>query len=350
MGRGVPDVGDPDGPLTAFLESVPDAVVLVDLRGTITKVNRQACSLFGYTEDEMLGEKVECLLPDPLRGRHVEHRDRFTDAPISRPMAEGQDLYARHRGGHDIPVDIGLAPMRTDDGPVVAAFVRDASVRRRAMEARQQLHDAEVARRHALELNDNVLQGLTTAMWQLELEDGAGALRTLDQTLAASRQMVADLLNHGSPTVEPGDLTRVEPPPTTADPIPVEPREPAGGRIRVVLADDAADVRLLLRARLSKLDDVEVVAEAADGEEALALVEQVQPDVIVLDLSMPRLDGLEAAEQLRARHPSLRIVILSGYPTQAMRAMALAAGADAYIEKGPNLTAIEDAVRVRAVS
>lgn len=341
-----PDVGELDGPLTAFLASVPDAVVLVDRGGLIAKVNRQACALFGYDEDDMLGRPVEMLLPASLRDRHVEHRDRYIGDPVSRPMAEGQDLYARHRDGRDIPVDIGLAPMGTTDGPVVAAFVRDAIVRRRAMDARQRLHDAEIARRHALEVNDNVLQGLTTAIWQLDIEDTAGAVRTLDRTLEASRQMVADLLDSGAPGVAPGDLVRAEPAPTSVARVPEEPRERSGGRIRVVLADDSADVRMLLRARLSKLDDVEVVAEAADGLEALALVEQVRPDVIVLDLSMPRLDGLEAAEELRGRHPGLRIVVLSGYPTDAMRALALAAGADDYIEKGPDLRAVEDAVRM----
>lgn len=321
--------------------------MLVDPEGTITTVNGQACALLGYAREELVGEKVERLLSESLRDQHVDHRVRFAASPTSRPMAEGQDLYARHRDGHEIPVDIGLAPMRTtDDGPVVAAFVRDATVRRRAMDARQRLRDAEIARRHALEVNDNVLQGLTTAIWQLDVEDTAGAVRTLDQTLEASRQMVADLLDSGSPGVGPGDLVRAEPAPASVPPVAEEPRDPSDGHIRVVLADDSADVRTLLRARLSKLQDVEVVAEAGDGLEALALVEQVRPDVIVLDLSMPRLDGLEAAEKLRARHPGLRIVVLSGYPTDAMRGLALAAGADDYIEKGPDLRAVEDAVRM----
>lgn len=153
------------------------------------------------------------LLPESLRDRHVEHRERYTGDPVSRPMAEGQDLYARHRDGRDIAVDIGLAPMYTTDGPVVAAFVRDATVRRRALDARQRLHDAEVARRHALEVNDNVLQGLTTAIWQLDVEDTEGATRTLDRTLAASRQMVADLLDTGSPGVVPGGVPTASRPP-----------------------------------------------------------------------------------------------------------------------------------------
>lgn len=261
-------------------------------------------------------------------------------------MAEGQDLYARHRDGREIPVDIGLAPMMTDEGPVVAAFVRDATARRRAAEARQRLHDAEISRKHALEVNDNVLQGLTTALWQLELEDLDGASHTLKQTLEASRQMVADLLNHGAPAVTPGDLVRLEPAPSLSEPVREIVREPSEGRIRVLLADDASDIRFLLRRRLSKLPDIEVVAEASDGQEALELVAELSPDVVLLDLSMPRLDGLEAAERLRASHPDLRIIVLSGYPSDAMRALALAAGADAYIEKGPDLSQIEDAVRL----
>ena len=325
---------------------MPDAVVLVDPTGIITSANRHACGLFGYRAEELVGQPVEILLPASVRDRHVEHRERFVASPTSRPMAEGQDLPARHRDGHEIPVDIALAPMATVEGPMIAAFVRDATVRRRAAEARQRLHDAEVARKHALEVNDNVLQGLTTALWQLELEDVAAVSHTLKETLEASRQMVEDLLEHGAPGVQPGDLIRLRPPPSISAPVDAQSPDGAAGRIRVVLADDAADLRHLLRARLSKLPDVEVVAEAADGEEAVELVARLAPDVIVMDLSMPRLDGLQAAERLREEHPDVRVVVLSGYPTEAMRALAMAAGAHAYIEKGPDMSTIEDAVRV----
>lgn len=325
---------------------MPDAVVLVDGTGTITSANRHACGLFGYRAEELVGQPVEILLPASLRDRHIEHRDRFVVSPTSRPMAEGQDLHAQHRDGHEIPVDIALAPMTTAEGSMVAAFVRDATVRRRAVEARQRLHDAEVARKHALEVNDNVLQGLTTALWQLETEDLAAVSYTLNQTLEASRQMVEDLLDRGAPAVHPGDLVRLHPAPAIAASPDPHPSDGASGRIRVVLADDAADLRHLLRARLSKLPDVEVVAEAADGEEAVELVARLGPDVIVMDLSMPRLDGLQAAERLREEHPDVRVIVLSGYPTETMRGLALAAGAHAYIEKGPDMSTIEDAVRL----
>lgn len=336
--------------LTRFIHAVPDAVVLVGVDGAIVAVNDQACRLFGYTVEELTGRPVEDLLPEAVRERHVEHRTGFTAlAETARPMAEGQDLFARHRTGREIPVDIGLAPMDTAHGPTVAAFIRDASVRRQANADRQRLHDVQVARKHALEVNDNVLQGLTTAMWQLDQQELVAAAETMRRTLEDSRQMVRDLLG-GEPDVHGGDLVRGAPAPSMA--AAVAPPSPARGNgrrsTRVVLADDAADLRLILRLRLSKLSDIEVVAEASDGQEAIELVEELRPDVVVLDLSMPRLDGLQAAQQLRASHPDLRIIVLSGYPSASMEALALEAGADVYIEKGPDLTVLERAVLLQA--
>ena len=329
---------------------MPDGVVVVDHQGTIVAVNQHARELFGYDEGQLVGRKVELLLPEDLRDRHVGHRTSFTEHPTTRPMAEGQDLAALHRDGHAIPVDIALAPMTAAGTPVVAAFVRDATARVEAEAARQRAHDAERARQHALELNDNVLQGLTTAMWQLDLDDVDGATRTLSNTSENARQMVSDLLNHGAPAVSPGDLVRARSAPDTGIVTPPARSRPDLARLRVLLADDAADLRLLLRIRLEKLDDVEVVGEATDGEEALELAEELRPDVVVMDLSMPRVDGLQATERLRDRYPSLRIVVLSGYPSSAMRAMALAAGADEYIQKGPDLGEIESAVRIPAAT
>ena len=322
--------------------------MVVDRDGTILEVNTNACELFGYETDELVGASVEVLVPGSVRDRHVEDRTRYAAEPATRSMAEAQDLHGRHKDGHEIPVDIALTPMGLGDQTVIAAFVRDATGRRAAAEARQRLQESRAAQRQALELNDNVLQGLATALWQLELDDTSGATRTLDATLENARRMVADLLGDAATTVAAGDLVRAEPAPSSGlDAPPAEPR-PERPRIRVLIADDAADLRLLLRTRLMRRDDVDVVGEAGDGEEVLELVDQVEPDVIIMDLSMPRVDGLQATEIIRERHPDVRIVVLSGYPSSAMEAMALSAGADEYIEKGPDLSTVEAAVRVPA--
>lgn len=119
---------------------------------------------------------------------------------------------------------------------------------------------------------------------------------------------------------------------------------PPGGRLiaetttvpaRVLIADDTADIRALLRIVLSRYgDEFEVVAEAADGGEAIAMARAHDPDLVVLDLAMPVMDGLEAIPEVRAAAPECKIVVLSGFNADRMAAAALDVGADAYLEKG----------------
>lgn len=103
---------------------------------------------------------------------------------------------------------------------------------------------------------------------------------------------------------------------------------------RVLLADDTADIRALLRIVLSRHDEFEVVAEAADGSEAVAMAGSVAPDLVLLDLAMPVMDGLEAIPGVRAAAPDCKIVVLSGFNADQMAKEALGVGADAYVEKG----------------
>ncbi len=103
-------------------------------------------------------------------------------------------------------------------------------------------------------------------------------------------------------------------------------------RIRVLIADDRLWARAGLRALLATRREIEVVGEAADGREALALVEQQQPDVVLLDVRMPVLDGLEATRLIKARWPEIRVVVLTIYAAYCSE--ALAAGADCFLVKG----------------
>src|SRR5690606_35720953 len=102
-------------------------------------------------------------------------------------------------------------------------------------------------------------------------------------------------------------------------------------------------LRKLLRLRLQRIEGVEVVAEAGDGRMAVELCETLQPHLVLLDLSMPELDGLQAAGQIRDRAPGTDIFVFSGYPAAAMRDRALRAGASAYFEKSSSLEGIFDA-------
>lgn len=105
-------------------------------------------------------------------------------------------------------------------------------------------------------------------------------------------------------------------------------------KYRVVVADDVAQLRTLLGLVLERSGRFEVVAEAANGAEAVAAATETTPDLTLLDLSMPVMDGLEALPQVRAAVPSCVVVVLSGFDADRMESRALDAGAAAYLVKG----------------
>lgn len=104
--------------------------------------------------------------------------------------------------------------------------------------------------------------------------------------------------------------------------------------IRVLVVDDTADLRFLLRLALGSEEDIDVVGEAGDGREAVEAARRHRPDVMLLDLAMPVMDGLEALPLVRAVSPGTQVVILSGFEATSMAASASAAGAAAYVQKG----------------
>ncbi|HWB35534.1 MAG TPA: response regulator transcription factor, partial [Rugosimonospora sp.] len=118
--------------------------------------------------------------------------------------------------------------------------------------------------------------------------------------------------------------------------------------IRVVVADDQAAVREGLVLLLDLLDDVTVVGSAADGEEALRLVAAYAPDVALMDLRMPRLDGVHATARIRAEHPGTQVVVLTTYAEDADILAALGAGALGYLTKDAGRVQIAHAVRAAA--
>ncbi len=116
--------------------------------------------------------------------------------------------------------------------------------------------------------------------------------------------------------------------------------------IRIVLADDHHVVRAGLRALIDAQPDMEVVAEAGDGVELLARAAEARPDLVVMDLSMPRLTGLAATERLRERAPASRILVLSVHEDAAHLRRVLAAGATGYVLKRAAAEALIGAIRV----
>jgi two-component system response regulator NreC len=104
-------------------------------------------------------------------------------------------------------------------------------------------------------------------------------------------------------------------------------------RIRVLIVDDHAILREALRGLLETVPEIEVVGDATNGREALDLCDRLQPDVVLMDMVMPGLNGLEATRQLRRRHPKTKVLILTGYMEDEQIVAALRAGASGYVVK-----------------
>ncbi len=118
--------------------------------------------------------------------------------------------------------------------------------------------------------------------------------------------------------------------------------------IRVLVCDDVAAFRALMRYTLPEDPTIEVVGEAGDGVAAIESAAALQPDVVLLDLTMPVLDGIDAIPAVLERAPNTRVVALSGWGADRMEETALARGAVAYLEKSEDVEAIREAVRAAA--
>jgi diguanylate cyclase (GGDEF)-like protein/PAS domain S-box-containing protein len=115
-----------------LVDAAPDATVVIDQAGRIVLVNARVQALLGRQREELVGEPVEVLLPAGVRERHSAHRERFFELPAARAMGPELELYALHRDGGEIAVEISLSPFETKNGTLVSAAIRDVSERQRA--------------------------------------------------------------------------------------------------------------------------------------------------------------------------------------------------------------------------
>ena len=121
-----------------LFEFSPDAIVVTDSQGRITNVNAQVQRAFGYTREELVGKRVEVLVPERFQGRHPNHRQTYNAQPTLRPMGVGLELYGLRKDGTEFPVDIMLSPVETTEGRVTVSVIRDISERKRTEVALRQ--------------------------------------------------------------------------------------------------------------------------------------------------------------------------------------------------------------------
>jgi PAS domain S-box-containing protein len=310
-----------DARYRVLVDAAPDAILVLDHSGHVLDANPQACAL-------LAGDPTERWMGD-----------------FGALEADGLGIDLTRLDGSTVLVDVTRVELSPggNDSAHVAVYLRDTSSRLAGEELAALHSQAQLRRRQALEINDNVVQGLVAAAYALDAEQYPVVATYIDRTLWAARTMMDELLEPlDGQDLTPGDLVRSEParigvPEGMAVRIPPQPASESSHDRRVLVVDDADDLRRLMRDRLERTDGYTVVGEAGDGIVAVELARELQPDLVLLDLAMPRMDGLEALPLIRQAVPDVRVVVFSGFNQNTLAEKAMQAGADRYVVKGGSL-------------
>lgn len=200
--------GEPDRLFYGFLEAAPDAVVIIDSKGAIAQVNLQTERLFGHRREELIGRRLEVLMPERFRGSHVAHRQAYSASPQPRSMGQGLDLFGLRKDGSEFPIDVSLSPLRCEAGMLFASTIRDMTAHRKMendlrlrtseLEAADRLKDhflSAVAHelRSPLAVLNNVAHLLRSPLADLAVHERA--VEALERQTKHMARLVEDLLD-----------------------------------------------------------------------------------------------------------------------------------------------------------
>ena len=292
--------------IQAVLDAVPDAMLAVDHEGAIVRANVQAEELFGYPRPELVGLPVEVLIPERIQTLHATHRADYFLAPRDRPMHTGIEFSARRSDGTEVPVEISLRPLETEDGVLVLSAIRDISARKRAEAQRRELEELNRMKTELLHvLSHEIFTPVTTiqgtalallhspaglepkALHELTtgLEHAVERLRRLMRNLDVAARLQEDTLALSMFTMRVGDILDRA--------LEEFPGGVALGLIRSAAPDEAldrilpADVDLVARALVIVIENALAYSQGqqvdielrVDEDEALILVSDRGPGI-----------------------------------------------------------------------
>ena len=197
------------------VESAPNGIVMVDHVGKILLVNTQIEKSFGYSRTELIGQRIEMLVPERFRGKHPEYRKEFMASPNARPMGAGRDLFGLRKDGTEFPIEIGLNPIETEQGTLVLSTIVDITERKQIETERIELLEREQAARkqaedanrmkdefiaivsHELRTPLTSILGWTRMLRAGKLDESAAnkAIETVERNARSQAQLIEDLLD-----------------------------------------------------------------------------------------------------------------------------------------------------------